>query len=111
MGLIFYLSSLSEFGKLKLPYGSDKIIHFLKYSILAFLLAWALNKSGVKRFILLGWVIASLYGITDEIHQSFVPKRSASIYDVLADMAGSFFGVYAYKFKNILSKSDISLKI
>jgi VanZ family protein len=31
----------------------------------------------------LAWCLAVLYAVTDEFHQSFVPGRSASIWDVL----------------------------
>jgi VanZ family protein len=44
-----------------------------------------------------GWIAALVYGITDEIHQSFVPMRDASMYDVMADSIGSFVGAYFYK--------------
>lgn len=44
-----------------------------------------------------GWILASIYGITEEIHQSFVPMRDASVFDVFADGLGSFAGAYFYK--------------
>jgi VanZ family protein len=40
--------------------------------------------------------IAAAYGLSDEIHQQFVPSRVASIYDLLADTIGAFLGVLAY---------------
>jgi VanZ family protein len=43
-----------------------------------------------------GWILASIYGITDEIHQSFVPMRDTSVFDVFADGLGSFAGAYFY---------------
>ena len=33
-------------------------------------------------------VISSLYGLTDEIHQSFVPYRSATVIDLVKDCIG-----------------------
>jgi VanZ family protein len=36
--------------------------------------------------------IASVYGITDEFHQSFVPGRDANIWDWLADTIGACIG-------------------
>ena len=41
-------------------------------------------------------VSASLYGISDEIHQSFVPFREAEVADVVADMIGALCGVCLY---------------
>ncbi|MCL2049195.1 MAG: VanZ family protein [Defluviitaleaceae bacterium] len=50
--------------------------------------------SVVKKYIpLLAWAFASFYGITDEIHQHFVPGRVMSFTDVLIDSAGALAGV------------------
>lgn len=38
-------------------------------------------------------LLATLYGVTDEFHQLFVPGRSADRYDVLADCLGASLGV------------------
>jgi len=47
--------------------------------------------------MLLSVVSASLYGISDEIHQSFVPFREAEVADVIADMLGAASGVLLYQ--------------
>ncbi len=39
---------------------------------------------------------STAYGISDEIHQYFVPYRTADVMDVLADMVGSVHGLLAY---------------
>ena len=39
---------------------------------------------------------ATLFGVTDEIHQSFVPSRRADAMDVIADFAGSVLGALGY---------------
>jgi VanZ family protein len=36
------------------------------------------------------------YGITDEIHQMFVPGRIASVADILADITGGMLGAWIY---------------
>ena len=46
--------------------------------------------------VLLSMISASLYGISDEIHQSFVPARYGSFSDVIADMIGAVCGVAIY---------------
>ena len=97
MVTIFYLSSLSKPIKYELPYGADKLLHFAGYVVLGFLMSYSLKKSGFKNYVFMGWILASLYGITDEIHQSFIPMRDASLFDFLADSAGSFSGAYFYK--------------
>jgi len=45
---------------------------------------------------LLSIVLSSGYGISDEIHQYFVPSRNSDILDALADICGSIAGVLAY---------------
>jgi VanZ family protein len=39
------------------------------------------------------WVVAVLYGVSDEIHQSFVPDRTGRPSDVLIDAIGAAIGV------------------
>lgn len=97
-GLIFYLSSRAWPTPSTLPPGVDKGVHIAMYAILGFSLLWALHSTRLKhsRFIVL--IAASIgmsYGALDEFHQSFVPGRDASIFDVLADGAGSAAGAWA----------------
>ena len=47
--------------------------------------------------VILSVLLSSLYGISDEIHQYFVPYRDADLMDVLADMLGGLMGVYIYQ--------------
>ena len=47
------------------------------------------------RALWLAWVIATVYGVTDEWHQSFVPGRMADVRDVIADSAGAALGLAA----------------
>jgi VanZ family protein len=93
MGIIFYLSSRQHFGFPPLPTHFDKIIHMCIYMPLAFLMFHAMDKSGLRKNIfLIAFIAASIYGITDEIHQLAVPGRDASVGDVLADSVGAFLG-------------------
>jgi VanZ family protein len=75
----------------------DKVLHFTAYALLGALFLRAFNttriKYNLKLIILLSILLSSLYGISDEIHQSFVPYRSADAMDALADILGSAFGV------------------
>jgi len=38
--------------------------------------------------------IGTLYGVTDEFHQTFVPHRSASLMDLCADFMGLLFAQF-----------------
>ena len=67
----------------------DKLEHAVEYFILALLLLRALKHSLVKRPFLMSIIIASLYGITDEIHQLFVPGRFFAVSDMLANTFGA----------------------
>jgi len=93
MGLIFMLSSQSN---LPAPYEfpeSDKVFHVLAYAPLGFLMVYALSRStSSANLIFFGAFLAFLYGLTDEIHQAFVPGRDASALDVMADGAGAMIG-------------------
>jgi VanZ family protein len=48
------------------------------------------------RVALLSVLSAGVYGISDEIHQYFVPGRSADVMDVAADFIGAALGVLLY---------------
>jgi VanZ family protein len=83
-----------------LPY-FDKVLHFVGYALLGALFLRAFKtsriKNNVKLMVILSVLLSSLYGISDEIHQYFVPYRDADLMDVLADMLGGLMGVYIYQ--------------
>jgi uncharacterized protein (TIGR03382 family) len=89
---IFYLSSLPDPGPI--PGGvNDKTGHFLGYGILA---AALLRAFAGARLDGMSWrlaprtiLLSSLYGASDEFHQSFVPGRSPDPADWLADTVGA----------------------
>ena len=100
--LIFIQSSYPSPENIpSLPY-IDKVIHFAAYAILGILFFVAFNtigfKENINKVIMLSILSSSLYGMSDEIHQYFVPYRNADIMDFLADVAGSICGVYVIKF-------------
>jgi VanZ family protein len=69
-----------------------KIAHFTEYAILGFLAARAFRTSPrpaiSQRWFLICVTLVVVYALTDEYHQTFVPSRTASIFDSLIDMAG-----------------------
>jgi VanZ family protein len=73
---------------------SDKAVHALEYALLGALAALALGARGLRpgRSLLLAAVLASAYGASDEIHQSFVPNREADAGDWAADTVGAILG-------------------
>lgn len=96
MTLIFYLSSLPadvspEIGILQIP---RTIMHVGEYGILGLLTNLVMKQMFGKtsQSILYSSVLCSLYGVTDEVHQYFVPTRCFDIFDILADTIGGVAG-------------------
>jgi len=79
----------------------DKVLHVTAYGIMGILFYRAYQtlrlKDNIKMLMFLSVVSASLYGISDEIHQFFVPFRQAEVADAIADMIGAFSGVCLYQ--------------
>lgn len=93
MGLIFYLSSRNDIALPELTTNFDKVLHAGAYMVMAFLLYLAMRKSGVRKYVFAAaFLCAVLYGITDEMHQYFVPGRDASLGDLAADAIGALIG-------------------
>ena len=99
MGLIFYLSSrpgnpLLDLGSLDFPI--KKIAHIIEYALLYFLLFRTVNSfTSTRTSFILAAVIAILYAISDEYHQTFVPLREGRARDVVIDSFGMFL-MYLY---------------
>lgn len=96
-GAIFAASSRSDTGALgRAP---DWLTHGLAYATLSLLLCRALcGGFGAPlswRVAALSTALATLYGVSDEFHQSFVPGREPSGADVAKDLLGALFGVTA----------------
>ncbi|MBI4710603.1 MAG: VanZ family protein [Nitrospirae bacterium] len=95
MTAIFYISSQKSIELPSLPFGFDKVVHAVVYAVLGVLSYLSFKKSGLnRRVIALSFLLAVIYGITDEFHQSFVPGRNAAVGDAVADAVGAFLGSY-----------------
>ena len=78
-----------------------KTAHFTEYMILGISLAvnvldWRKSKGvDLSAFALwrTTWLIGTIYAVTDEIHQYFVPDRACAATDMLIDSAGVAVGV------------------
>jgi len=98
MAVIFYSSSLSNPAPQLTGLVWDKLLHAGGYALLAFLYARALSGEGVAlRATIVGAVVlTSLYGASDEIHQSFTPMRNMDISDWFADSFGGAIGTIVW---------------
>ena len=92
MAVIFGVSSLSTLPSSTTNI-SDKLLHGLTYALLGALILrglanaqWQLVTGATAT---LASLLATLYGCSDEFHQSFVPGRSPEITDVLFDAVGA----------------------
>lgn len=94
MAGIFVLSSRRDLPKVTDSALQEVLLnaaHFVGYGVLAMLFAHALALPRHGKII--ACVLAVLYGVTDEFHQSFTPGRTASAADLLVDLVGALCGV------------------
>jgi VanZ family protein len=95
MAIIFALSSRSQLPDLDGGRDIQNVIgHFSVYAALGAALAVAFRSFGwsAGRVLVAAVVVATLYGVTDELHQSFVPHRNADLFDLLVDFLGALVG-------------------
>jgi len=91
-GIFFFSHQPGDALRLPLIPGIDKIAHMVVYGLLAVTLLWLLGtgkREHVAGAALKTVIVCLLYGMSDEWHQSFIPYRSVSVFDLLADLAGS----------------------
>ena len=77
----------------KIPIIYDiKLVHIVEYGVLSLLYAFALLNTTSLNYKQIFWTSVLLtvaYGITDELHQCFVPQRTCKLSDVLGDLLGA----------------------
>jgi VanZ family protein len=88
---------------------AQNVLHVPAFAALSWAWAWALRawlRAQVGR-VAGACVIASVYGVFDEWHQSFVPGRYGSLGDVALDALGAVLGVLlAASFAPAASSAD-----
>ena len=104
-GVIFFLSAQSH-PEDQLPLFlfkevSDKVLHAVEYGIFALLcyraFRWGAGPVVARQAAVLTIVTASVFGLTDEVHQFFVPFRDSSWQDWAADTIGAVIGVMSWR--------------
>ena len=78
-----------------------ELAHVFEYTVfgaLAFAAVTGYRTSPRLWLALAAWSVSVLYGMSDELHQSFVPNRDASWLDVGFDAIGATLGVAAAVF-------------
>ena len=95
----------SAYPQVDIPH-ADKVVHVCLYTPLGYLFGKALLAIAANRVSRAGRWLARVpalqtavavlltiaYGVTDEIHQIFVPRRSSDWHDVVADGIGGVIG-------------------
>ena len=86
----------------------DKFAHMILYMGLGLLLNPTLksskNEALSKYAVPLSLLIGTLYGVTCELHQVFVPYRSASLMDLFADFMGLVFAQLLFIFYSYIKR-------
>lgn len=81
-----------------------KLGHVSEYFLLAILLMRALKGQFIgqpaKRRIVWSISLAVIYAVSDELHQAFVPSRTASLVDVMIDSFGGIIGSLGFHLRN-----------
>ena len=78
---------------------SDKVAHVLMYGPLGFFLYFAMQSQPGpfgNAPIAWSWIWGTLYGVSDEVHQYFVPGRFMDGADLIADSIGVGLGIVAF---------------
>lgn len=112
MAVIFIFSSIPSTSLPSFSYADlfvKKGGHMLGYGLLA--ISYFYGLGGIPRRtagengnikilftapIVLAWIFAVLYALTDEFHQSFVPGRQASLVDIGVDAVGAAGMLWLY---------------
>jgi hypothetical protein len=90
----------------------DKGVHFVEFAVLAILFSRALWQvaaerrrrgddtrsygNALLRSALIAIALTATWGYLDELHQAFVPGRTADRWDLLADLLGAIAGASVY---------------
>lgn len=106
-GVIFWFSSREinnpniEFSWL--DFVIKKTAHVIEYAIFYWLIFRAMSENGLKssrKVLILSFLLAWLYSMSDEWHQTFVPGREGTLRDVGFDTIGMLLSLNQIK-KNL----------
>ena len=103
-GLIFFGSSVShppESMSSLLGEISDKVLHLCEYAVLGALTYRACRHGAgawvARHAVVVAVAGCALYGLSDEIHQLFVPLRQGDPLDLVADSVGAALGAWTWR--------------
>lgn len=80
----------------------DKLWHFIAYACLGSSVYYAIFKISKRtnriRQILYSLIICSLFALSDEVHQYFIPGRMFEFGDIIADIMGAFTAIIIFSY-------------
>lgn len=97
MASVLWMAAIFGFSSIpgsSVPGGLGAYAHFGVYALLGALLfvAFSHETAGPGRAVALAVLVASVYGVTDELHQAFVPGRVPDVADWGMDTLGALAG-------------------
>ncbi len=100
--LIFYMSAqdaVSVSESKNADVFAHKLAHIIEYAVLyvTFIIAFTRKFNSFTKTAICGLVFITIYGITDEFHQSLNRTRQPRISDVFVDFVGGVCGYLAVK--------------
>ena len=108
--VLWFLPSLNETQLASVHFVLRKLGHFTEYAVLAYLARRAFISSS-RQFLRRYWfqcavLLVVVYALLDEFHQSFVPSRTASLYDSAIDVAGGLAVLVLFKLLRPNSRTE-----
>lgn len=108
--VLWFFPTLSEAQVAAIHFVLRKLGHFAEYAVLAFLARRALITSSRallrQHWFQLALLLVVIYGLLDEFHQSFVPSRTASVYDSAVDIAGGLTVLLLFKLRDKAGRTE-----
>jgi VanZ family protein len=104
IGVSWYLSGKETIEHMPNFFNADKIVHLICFAGLSFWISFGADAKKISA-LRIPVLLTSLYGIVDELHQSFTPGRECSFFDWTADFFGAWIGAFCFfAFVNGLKK-------
>lgn len=76
---------------------NDKLIHFLEFFVLSILIFKVFQLFRFRHYYILGILFCLMFIVLSEYLQSFIPSRSSSYFDMIADFFGVIIGLGVFK--------------
>jgi VanZ family protein len=114
MRFIFILSSIRGRGIPSALSSYDKLIHFFLYLILSLIFTYFLSglESGLAQIILefATFFFIAIYGLSDDVHQTFTPGRNFEVLDIVTDVFGGITGCLLFQLFCIIIRDEAYLE-